>query len=190
MKRPQRYLFIIMTVMVAAYLLLTRLPGEASLALLAALLLFFAVIAILVRDWFIGRRHAKRRHWVKAIDHYQRLEKSLLVARWHRFAVTLYPSIYSLDSVAIVRNTIGQCFVQAEDFDQAVKWLRSALQRDPLYAVPYVNLSVIAAIRKDETNARREMTRAVQLGFNPVTAQRILHRALSQAMASEPDDRR
>jgi hypothetical protein len=171
-------------------LLLTRLPGEASLALLGTVLIFFAVIATLARDWFIGRRHAKRRDWARAIDRYQRLERTLLVAWWQRSAVTLYPSIYSLDSVAIVRNTIGQCFVQAEDFDQAVKWLRSALQRDPLYAVPYVNLSVIAAIRKDEANARRDMTRAVQLGFNPVTAKRILLRALSQAMANEPDDRR
>jgi tetratricopeptide (TPR) repeat protein len=185
MKRPQRYLFIIMTVMVAGYLLLTRLPGEASLSLLGILIIFFIVVAILARDWFIARRHAKRNQWAQAITHYQRLEKKLLTARWHRLTVALFPSIYSLDSVAIVRNTIAQCFLQAEDLEQAVSWLRSALQRDPLYAVPYVNLALIAAIRKDETNARREMTRAVQLGFNPLTAQRILHRALTRAMSDD-----
>jgi tetratricopeptide (TPR) repeat protein len=123
----------------------------------------------------------KRRRWEQAIERYERFEKKLLRARWSQLTVVLYLGIYSLDGVAIARNNIGQALMNAGDLDGAVRWLRSALQRDPLYAVPYVNLSVIAAMRKDETTARREMTRAVQLGFNPNSAQRILRRALAAA---------
>lgn len=181
MKRPQRYLFIIMTVMVAVYLLLTRLPGEAGLALLAALALFALVVSVWGRDHFIARHHAKRRRWTQAVERYERFEKKLLRARWPKLTVMLYLSIYSLDGVAVTRNSIGQILLNAGDLEGAVRWLRAALQRDPLYAVPYVNLSVIAAMRRDENMARREMTRAVQLGFNPNSAQRILRRAIDAA---------
>lgn len=170
-----------MTVMVAVYLLLTRLPGEAGLALLAALALFGLVLSIWGRDFFIARHHAKRRRWTQAVERYERFEKKLLRARWPKLTVVLYLGIYSLDGVAISRNNIGQILLNAGDLDGAVRWLRAALQRDPLYAVPYVNLAVIAAMRRDEATARREMTRALQLGFSPNSAQRILRRALDAA---------
>src|SRR5690606_33489776 len=96
-KRPQRYLFIIMTVMVAVYLLLTRLPGEAGLALLAALVLFALVVCIWGRDWFIARHHTKRRRWAQAVERYERFEKKMLKARWPKLTVILYLGIYSLD---------------------------------------------------------------------------------------------
>lgn len=178
MKRPQRYLFIIMTVLVAVYLLLTRLPPAAALALLGVLALYVLAVAIWGRDLFFARRAAKRRDWEKAQARYEKLEKKLQRARWHRLTVVLYPSIYSFDGVAIMRNNIAQMLMNVGDLDRAVQWLRSALQRDPLYPVPYVNLALVAAKRRDEAGARREMTRAVQLGFDPRAAQRILHRAL------------
>jgi len=183
-------LFIIMTVMVAVYLLLTRLPGEAGLALLAALVLFALVVCIWGRDWFIARHHTKRRRWAQAVERYERFEKKMLKARWPKLTVILYLGIYSLDGAAIARNNIGQCLLNAGDLDGSVRWLRAALQRDPLYAVPYVNLAVIAAMRHDETTARREMTRALQLGFNPNSAQRILRRALDAANQQSSGDLR
>lgn len=189
MKRPQRYLFIIMTVLVAVYLLLTRLPAAAALALLGLLLLYVLVLIVWGRDLFLARRYAKRREWAKALERYERFEKKLLRVRWSRIAVILYPSIYSVDGVAITRNNIAQVLINSGDLDRAVQWLRSALQHDPLYPVPYVNLALIAARRRDETGARRDMTRAVQLGFDPTAAQRILHRALNEADARQ-DDRR
>lgn len=181
MKRPQRYLFIIMTAMVAVYLLLTRLPGRAALALLAVFVLLLIVAAIWGRDWFIARRHARARRWSQAIERYERFEKKLHNPVFARLSVVLYLGIYSLDGVAVARNAIGQALLNSGDYDSAVRRLRTALQSDPLYPVPYVNLAVIAAMRSDETTARREMTRALQLGFNPNTARRILSRALAEA---------
>ncbi len=191
MKRPQRYLFIIMTVLLAVYLLLTRLPPTAAMALLCVLVLYVLVLFLWGRDLFFARRHAKRREWDKALLRFERFEKKLLRASWQRLAVVLYPSIYSLDGVAITRNSIAQVLLNAGELDRAVQWLRSALQRDPLYPVPYVNLALIAARRLDDVGAKREMTRAVQLGFDPSAAQRILHRALAAAEKGIEDrDRR
>lgn len=178
MKRPQRYLFIIMTVLVVVYLLLTRLPPLASLALLGMLALYVLIVSIWGRDLFFARRAAKRGEWAKAQARYEKLEKKLQRARWHRLAVVLYPNIYRFDGVAIMRNNIGQMLINAGELDQAVQWLRAALQRDPFYPVPYVNMALVAAKRRDEAGARREMTRAVQLGFDPRAAQRILRKAL------------
>lgn len=178
MKRPQRYLFIIMTVMVAIYLLLTRLPAAAALALLVVLAIYGLALVIWGRDLLLGRRHSSRREWRKAIERYERFEKKLLKFAWPKLTVALYLGIYSLDGVAIARNGIAHSLLNAGDLDQAVPWLRSALQRDPYYAVPYVNLAVIAAKRGDEQTAMREMTKAVQLGFNPQNAQRILRKVL------------
>jgi tetratricopeptide (TPR) repeat protein len=178
MKRPQRYLFIIMTVLLAVYLLLTRLPPVAALGLLVAIVLFVLASALWGRDLLIGRRHSKKKNFAKAVERYERFERKLLAIRWPRFAIVLYPNIYSFDGIAVTRNYIAQDLVKAKDFDRAVVWLRAALQRDPYYALPYVHLAVIAATRGDAHTAKREMTRAVQLGFAPVAAERILRRAL------------
>lgn len=178
MKRTQRNLLIIMTVMVMLYLVLTRLPPMAGVALLAAILVLAVIALILGRDWLIGHRHAKRRRWQPALERYQRFEKKLLRAWWRPLVMMLQLTIYSFDGVAIVRNQIAQIHIESGELEQAVQWLRAALQRDPLYSVPYVNLAIVAAMRRDEAAARREMTRAVQLGFSPVDAQRLLRRAL------------
>lgn len=181
MKRTQRNLFIIMAAMVAFYSIVTRLPWQAALAAAGAVLVVFIVMVIWARDFFIGRRHARRREWAKAVERHQRFEQKLLKARWRRATVVLYLGIYTFDGVAIARNNIGQALMNAGELDKAVAWLRSALLRDPLYAVPYVNLSVIAAMRGDESAARREMSKAVHLGYSPAGAQRILRRALAKA---------
>jgi tetratricopeptide (TPR) repeat protein len=180
MKRTQRNLFIIMAAMVAFYSIVSRLPGMAALAVLGAALIVIAVLAILAREYFASKRLMRRRQWQAAIEKLKKLEQKLLKASWQRASSLLYLNVYTFDGVALVRNQVAQCFMNLDDFDQAVRWLRSALLRDPHFAIPYVNLALIAAQRKDETNARREMSRAIQLGFNPATASRLLRRALEE----------
>ena len=180
LKRPQRNLFIIMAAMIAFYAIMTRLPWQVTVGVGAAMIVALLVLAILARDYFAARRHVRRREWLKAAERLQRFEAKLLAAHWERPAVVLYLSIYSFDGVAIARNHIGEALLNAEQLDEAVQWLRAALLRDPHFALPYVNLALIAALRKDAVNTRREMSRAVQLGFSPVQAQRILTRILAR----------
>jgi tetratricopeptide (TPR) repeat protein len=180
MKRTQRNLFIIMAAMVAFYSVVSRLPGLAAIAVLAATLLALGVLAILAREYFSSKCMMRRRQWQPAIEKLKKLEQKLLHASWQRASAVLYLNVYTFDGVALVRNQIAQCFMNLDDFDQAVRWLRSSLLRDPHFAIPYVNLALIAAQRKDEATAKREMMRAVQLGFNPTTASHLLRRALEQ----------
>ena len=135
-KRTQRNLFIIMAAMVAFYSIVTRLPWQAALAVAGGALLGFFALAIWGRDFFVGRRHTRRREWSAAVESYQRFERKLLGARWRQLAVVLYLGIYTFDGVAVARNNIGQALMNAGDLDGAVRWLRAALQRDPSTQCP------------------------------------------------------
>jgi tetratricopeptide (TPR) repeat protein len=178
LKRTQRNLFIIMTVMVGIYLILIRLPPQISLGIAGGIIAFALALFLWGRDFFIARHHTKRRQWSEAAKRYELFEKKLLASPWPWLTVPLYLGIYTFDGVAIARNNIAQSLINAEDLDGAERWLRAALLRDPLYPVPYINLGVIAAMRRDKQTAEREMLKALRLGYNPAEAQRLLRRAL------------
>ena len=190
MKRTQRNFFIIMTVMVVFYLLLTRLPPPVAFGILGASIVVALVLLLWSLDYFIGRRHEKRRRWRKAIARYEKFEMKLVKGRWRQATVLLYFGIYTFDALAIVRNRLAECWIGLDDFDAAGRWLQAALERDLDNPAPYVNLAVIAAIRRDRAVAYRQMSRAVHLGFSPQTALQILHRANARAQANRgnPDE--
>jgi tetratricopeptide (TPR) repeat protein len=183
MKRTQRNLSIVITAIALAYLILIRLPAVVALGAASVLVAIGILLAILGRDFMRGRYRASRRQWQQALTHYRRFEKKLLKSRISPVFAPLYLSVYSFDGVAIVRNNIGQVLVNLRELDQAEDVLRSALQRDPLYPLPYLHLGVIAAMRHQEDLAQREMRKAVQLGYSPNSAQKLLRSALAAANA-------
>jgi tetratricopeptide (TPR) repeat protein len=181
MKRPQRNLFIILSAVAMTWLVLMRLPGAMALWCAVAMLVFGFGLAVYARDFMIGRYRTGKREWRHGIDSYLRFEKKLLSSRLSVVLIPLHLSLYSFDGVAIARNNIGQCLMGLNELDEAVRWLRSSLQRDPMYAVPYTNLGTIAALRGDAAAAHIEFRRAVELGFSPAQAQRLLRQALAKA---------
>jgi tetratricopeptide (TPR) repeat protein len=181
MKRPQRNLLIILSALAVAWLVLLRLPFTLALWLAVALVVFGFGLVVYGRDFMIGRYRTGKREWRKAIDSYSRFERKLLASRLSVALVPVYLSLYSFDGVAIARNNIAQSLMNLNELDEAVRWLRSALQHDPLYAVPYTNLGTIAALRGDSATAQLEFRRAVELGFSPAGAQALLRRALAKA---------
>jgi len=181
MKRPQRNLFVILSALAVLWLVLLRVPWLATLWLLVALFVFALGLAIYARDFLVGRFRMRRRDWRKAIESFTKFEKKLGETGLGFVLTPIYLSIYSFDGVAIARNNIGRSLFELKEFDDAERWLRSALQRDPLYALPYTHLGTIAAFRGDAKTAEREFRRAVELGFSPIVAQTLLRRALMQA---------
>ena len=181
MKRPQRNLSVILSALAVLWLVGLRLPPIASLWLAVALFVFGFGLVLYARDFLIGRYRTSKLDWRKAIESYSRFEKKLLASRWSGVLIPIHLSLYTFDGVAIARNNIAQSFMNLKELDEAVRWLRSALQRDPLYAIPYVNLGTIAALRDDEQTAKLEFRRAVELGFSPARAQALLRRALAKA---------
>lgn len=187
MKRTQRNLFIIMSVMMVIYLLITRLPPPIALGVAAAILVVVLLLAALAYDFFVARHHTKRRRWRAAADRFEKFEKKLLRASWLRATVLVYLTIYSFDAIAIVRNEVAQSLLNLDEFTTAERWLKGALERDLQYAEPYVNLAAIAAIRRDAVTAKRHISRAVGLGYSPEGAQQVLRRALARADAMSGD---
>jgi tetratricopeptide (TPR) repeat protein len=174
----------ILTALAVIWLVLRALPLIAALCVAAALLVCCLVLVAWGRDFLIGRYRMKRRAWQPALERFQRFEKRLLGNPLSTLLTPLYFGIYSFDGVAIARNNIGVCLMNLDQKDEAVRWLRSALQRDPLYPVPYTNLATIAAMRNDTATTQREIRRAVDLGYNPTGAQLLLRRLLARANES------
>ena len=181
MKRPQRNLLIILSALAVLWLVLMRVPPIVSIWIAVALFVFGIGLLLWARDFMLGRYRTGKRDWRRAAESFSAFEQKLLSARWSIALVPIYLSIYTFDGVAIARNNIAQSLMNLKEYDDAVRWLRSALQRDPLYAVPYLNLGAIAALRGDEAAARLEFRRAVELGYSPTGAQELLRRALAQA---------
>jgi tetratricopeptide (TPR) repeat protein len=185
MKRPQRNLFVILSALAVLWLVLIRVPWLGALWLLVALLVFWLGLCFYARDLFIARYRATRRDWRAAIESFSKFEKRLGETRLGGVLIPIYLSIYSFDGVAIARNNIGRSYLELRQYEDAERWLRSALQCDPLFALPYTNLGTIAALRGDAKTAEREFRRAVELGFSPAAAQTLLRRALAKGEKKE-----
>jgi len=183
MKRTQRNLFIIMSVMMVIYLLIVRLPPPIALGVAAAIVCVCLLLAIFAYDYFIARTHIRRRRWREAAERFETFEKKLLAASWRRATVLVFLSIYTFDAIAIVRNEIAQALMNIDEFDAADRWLKGALERDLQFSPAYVNLGAIAAIHRDAVTARKQISRAVHLGYSPEGAQRVLQRALARGNA-------
>jgi tetratricopeptide (TPR) repeat protein len=161
------------------WLLLRLLPWKIALGVGGALLLLGLVLMVIARHFLIGRYRARKRDWPAAIASYQRFEKMLLTRRFGHVVAPLFLGIYTLDPVAVTRTHIAQALIQLRQLDEAEGWLKSALQRDPLYPVPYIYLGTVAALRGQESFARQHLRKAVDLGYNPARAQETLARLLA-----------
>ena len=184
LKRPQRYLLMMLSSAAVLWIVLRLLSWQIALGLGAAVLLIALILSIWARHLWLGRFRARRRRWASAIESYQRFEKMLLTNRLAGWLAPLHLGIYTLDGVARTRNLIGEALIQLDKRDEAEGWLRAALQRDPLYPVPYAHLGTIAALRSQDALARREFQKAVDLGFNPIVAEQMLHRARRRAFGA------
>ena len=164
MPRPRRYRLVLFACWAAALVIGAMLPKIIALAVLA--IVFAAAIASYVSsaDFFAARRAIRQKAWGTALQKLQAWEIKQAGGKksWLSF-LTL--GVYSLDSVAIARNNVGVVHLENDKLDWAETSFRSALQQDPLYAVPHVNLAVVAAKRRDAEAMRSELNEAARLGL-------------------------
>lgn len=131
-----------------------------------ALILGAALGSYLVaREFFVGRRHLKKKRWVDAIVSFQAFEKELTASPWKRTFSFLASGLYTQDAIALARNNIGVVHLENAKLDLAEAAFRSALERDAQYAVPHVNLAVVAARKKDPATMEAELAEATRLGL-------------------------
>ncbi|HEY6640774.1 tetratricopeptide repeat protein [Povalibacter sp.] len=181
LKRPQRYLLMILSSAAVTWTVLRLMPLTTALWLGLVFVIGALILAVWARHLLMGRVRARRRRWALAIESYQRFEKMLLTQRLSRWLTPVHIGIYTLDGVARTRNLIGEALMELRRPEEAEGWFRAALQRDPLYPVPYTNLGTIVALRGQDAEARRHFQKAVALGFSPVAAERLFQRARQRA---------
>jgi tetratricopeptide (TPR) repeat protein len=179
LKRPQRNLLMILSSIAVIWLLLRLLSWKVALGVAAALFVLALILMVVARHFLLGRYRSSRRKWEGAIASYRRFEQMLLTRKFGSIVSPLFLGVYTLDAVAVTRNHIGHALIQQRKLDEAEGWLRSALQRDPLYPVPYIELGTIAALRGQASFARQQFKKAVELGYSPARAQELLARLLA-----------
>jgi tetratricopeptide (TPR) repeat protein len=184
MKRTQRNLALILTAIAILWLVLRQFPLLTAMWVCGGLLALGVLVALLGIGFVIGRYRMRKKQWDRALERFRAFEQRLLLRRWTVILRPLFVGIYTFDGVALARNDIATCLMHLGKGDEAVQWLRAALQRDPLYAIPYINLAMVAAARDDETSMRRDLRRAVDLGYSPAGAQQILTRLLARSGSS------
>jgi tetratricopeptide (TPR) repeat protein len=181
LKRPQRNLLMILSSIAVIWLLLRLMPWNVAVGVGLAIFAIALILMAIAWRFLMGRYRLRKRDWPKAVDHYQRFEQMLLTRRIGTVVAPLFLGVYTHDAIAVTRNQIADALIQQRKLEEAEGWLKSALQRDPLYPVPYIYLGTIAALRGQLNYARQHFRKAVELGYNPRRAQETLARLLASS---------
>lgn len=147
------------------------LPDVARLPFVLLILALAGLSFAVSRQFFAGRRHLKKKRWVDAISCFQQFEAELNASPWKRRFSWLAAGVYTTDPVALARNNIGVIHLENGKLELASAAFRSALERDPQYAVPHLNLAVVAAKRDDRGAVDAELAEAARLGLTDAKAQ-------------------
>lgn len=158
------------------------LPDEIRLPFVLIIFALAAFSFVVSRRFFAGRRYMKKKQWVDALSAFQAFEQELGASSWKRHFSYLASGIYTRDPVAIARNNIGVVHLENGKLDLAEAGFRSALERDNDYAVPHLNLAVIAAKRGDSASMEQRLGEAQRLGLTD----RKAHAKVRAAFVSGP----
>ena len=163
MPRPIRNRVVLLLCLAGAALIGAVVPRSVALALLATVFTLAFISYLVSFNYFSARRAMRKKKWVEALKGLEAYELGLATP-WKRWLSFLALGTYSLDGVAIARNNVGVVHLENAKLEWAEKAFASALERDPLYAVPHVNLAVAAARRGDGTLMQRHLDEAARLG--------------------------
>jgi tetratricopeptide (TPR) repeat protein len=146
------------------------------------------------RHFFLARFLGSKKLWHEAIAHYETFESRAKKLNLGRLTLPLFLSVYTYDGVALAKNNMAFCYMNLRVLDQAKRLCLEALEIDSKYAVPHVNLGIIAALQNDAATAAARLERGYLLGYRNQGAQeqvrRILARLNVAAGSAMSDERR
>lgn len=142
--------------------------------------------------WYRGRIAMARGEFPEAIAHYQRF--LVEIEGWPPWAYVLGTSLYTNHAVAGTLNNLGVCqMAKAATRGEAVATFVRAMAIDPEYALPHLNLGLIATMRVDPTAAAAHFAEATRLGYDDtaifVAVRRInarMNTAIGAAVPEKP----
>lgn len=155
----------VLSVAVVGGLIWSRAPTWAWVVVAIALFVPGRIAGYYYRTFLIGRRMMNSRSYSEAIPQFERFLAEVRARPALKKFIWLQAGIYTLDVEAMTLNNIGACHLELGQLELVEEPLRQALFIDPLYPIPYVNLAVLAAQRRDPSTARDAASRAMQLGY-------------------------
>ncbi len=150
------------------------LPDAAGWALSVSLLAVLAAVGWVGRQLFYARLLMRQRKYVEAAQALQRFEAEQESSGFRRLVGVLIAGRYTPNAVAVAENDLGAIASENGRHDVAKKHFERALALDPLYAIPHVNLALLAASAKDGPAAQAAAEKAKALGFSARGLQRAL----------------
>ena len=179
MKRPQRNLLLFVFILCIPLIADKLGVQKYALVFSSSMVILILVIGLLGKDYFIARYKTKQRDWEGAINRYQKFETFLTRLRIGNFYIPVCYSLYTYNGFALVKNNIAHILMNTQELQGAKQLLLEALELDKLYALPHVNLAVIAAIEGNADEALREADLAKQLGFRGKGLQPLIRKILA-----------
>ena len=181
MTRPTRTLLLFAAFLVAAFVVTPTLPDVAMWALSGLAAVVLAVSLVAGRPFFAGRFAMKDERWDAAFAAFETFHDEQSGHGWKARFSFLFAGIFTADGVALALNNMGAVRLNQQRLDDAEALFRRALERDARYAMPHVNLAIIAAMRGDAATAETESKTARALGFRRRGLQQVVRTALAAA---------
>ena len=181
MKRPQRNLLLFLSL-----LIIPSISRALDIQLYAFIFSIIAVtLAVLMiflgKDYFVARFKIKYKNWSSAVESFSKFESFLDKLHALHLKVPFFFSLYTYNGKALTKNNIAFCYMNSGKITEAKRLLAESIELDRLYAIPHVNLAIIAAMEGDADRASSEANIAKELGFRGKGAQLIIRRILVSA---------
>lgn len=162
------YLFAIVALATMSLLLGRRLGGGPAVFIAIALLLFIPgrIQGYYYREFFRGRKLLAARKPDEAKAHFLRFQQQIQENPWQRKLVWLAWTVYTPDVEAMTYNNLAACALESGDWPAAETAARKALELDPQYPIPHVNLAIIRHLHGDPMAAEASMQTARDLGYS------------------------
>jgi tetratricopeptide (TPR) repeat protein len=149
-------------------------PLIVQLCLAALLLVPGRLQGYLWRDLFLGRRFFDIGDFQRSIQHSQIFLSTLEKKPWLRGLWWLSWSMYTRDAKAMTLNNLGAAQLNSGQLEAAKTALDEALQIDPAYPMPHLNLALLFKVRGQEEEANFHQQRARELGLHGDKVDRLV----------------
>ncbi|MCB9603865.1 MAG: hypothetical protein H6720_26390 [Sandaracinus sp.] len=149
----------------------------ASMAVIASAVALWLVVVWLGREFLRGRAAMRRGELDRAIACFERFLDHL--AARPRGLRGLWMSWDTADPVAMSWNNVGVCHLARLRLDDAEEALGRARDRDARYALPHVNLAIVAQLRGHGDEALVHAAEAKRLGYSGSKLAAALRRAVA-----------
>jgi len=178
--RPARNRLLMAVFVVVMVLVTRRLPDEVTWASTAVFVPLVALALWVTLPFQRARSLLAKRQFDDAATELAAFEKSLVESGWRRAFASLAVGFYTSHPLAAARNTLGAVRLEQGRVDDAATHFSAALEHDALYAVPWANRAVLAAMKGDRAAAEEARQKAASLGYAP----KILARVIADKLAA------